>query len=311
MVSSRCLRPKRPGATRGSMAIALDSALASAEGETKCPASAEVQQRQRHTAVSVWLQTCARNGMDALISHSRRHSWSVLLLTMCIAPTTLPAADSMAMAGYSRGLAFARYVALQEQRDPFVRAQSSGVVVEASLPDLYKSAGLLAVRKRGANHRSQLQILQLTGDGTVAEEVINRYFTVREQMEGLALSSRAITPTNYKFHFAREVRTSGGVAYVYDITPKKKGLGLVSGQIWMDSETGQEITLTGHINQAPLIRGRIDIVQETTEINGALSARTTHLAFLLPRLGRAELVTTEIVMTTESFDPSDFMSSHE
>jgi hypothetical protein len=40
-----------------------------------------------------------------------------------------------------------------------------------------------------------------------ADEVINRYFDLQEQIENLPVSSIAITPANYKFRFAGEART--------------------------------------------------------------------------------------------------------
>ncbi len=101
------------------------------------------------------------------------------MLLLAIGPNAWAAADSLDCSGYSRGVAFARYIASQEKRDPFVTAKAAGIVVEASLPELYKSAALLAVRKPGATKQSDVQILQFAGDGTVAEEVIDRYFTVR------------------------------------------------------------------------------------------------------------------------------------
>jgi hypothetical protein len=191
-------------------------------------------------------------------------------------------------------MAFARYVVSQE-RDPFPKSGPVLTLIEASLPELYKSAALVAVRGPVEDERSELQVLQLAGDGTVAAEVIDRYFAFRQQIDQLPLAYTAVMPANYKFRFGGEVRTGGGAAYIYDVTPKKQRPGLVSGQLWIDAATGRELLLSGHLSNMPVTAGLIDVVRDTTLMNGSAIARVTHVAFTIPRLGRAELVITEMV----------------
>ena len=229
----------------------------------------------------------------------RRLSGSVLLLILCIRPNARAADVSIQVGGSARDLAFARYIAAYGQRHPFATAGPVGVFIEASLPDLYKSAALLAVRRQGENDGGQLDVLQIAGDGTVVEEVLERYFALRQQFDAQPLSSVAITPDNYKFRFAGEVKTGGGAAYVYDIAPKKNRRGLVAGQLWMDSETGREVVLSGHSTGISTAGGRFDVVRDTTLMNGSAFARVTHVSFAVPLLGRAEVVITEIVATPE------------
>jgi hypothetical protein len=186
-------------------------------------------------------------------------------------------------------------VTSQQQRDPLAQAGPVGVLIEASLPDLYKAAAVLAVHATGEVVRAELQILRVVGDGTVAEEVIERYLALRRQIDGLAFSSIAITTANYKFRFAGEVKTGAATAYIYDITPKKNRPGMLVGQLWMDSRTGQEIMLAGHLPPISSIGGRVAVVRDTALMNGAVG-RATHLSFALPRLGRAEVSITEALL---------------
>ena len=230
----------------------------------------------------------------------RRLSGSVLLLILCIRPIARAADVSIQVGGSARDLAFARYIAAHGQRDPFATAGPVGVFIEASLPELYKSAALLAVRGQGEYDRGQLDVLQIAGDGTVVEEVMERYFALRQQCAAQPLSSLAITPDNYKFHFAGELKTGDGAAYVYDITPKKNRRGLVVGQLWMDSETGREVMLSGHYVDTSAAGGRVDVVRDTTLVNGSAFARITHVSFAVPLLGRAEVVVTEVVPAPEA-----------
>ncbi len=243
-------------------------------------------------AVTVWPEICVNNCMQRLIDPSpvRLHSWTAFLLTLLMASygraAKLPISDPYT----SADMAFARYVDLQGQRDPFANSEPVVVMIEASLPGLYKSAAVVAIRQQGAD---ELQVLQLAGDGTVLAEVLDRYFTIREQIDGLPADSIAITPANYKFHFGGQVNMGGATAYVYDVVPKKKRPGLLSGQLWMESGTGREVMLAGYLSDMSAARGRVDVVRETRMINGAVAGRVTHVAFTLPRLGRAEVVVTE------------------
>ena len=223
-----------------------------------------------------------------------------MLLLIASAGSLAGAADnSIPVSDPSRELAFARYVTSNVQRDSFRQSAPVGVLIEASLPGLYKSAALLAVRTQGEDKRSELHVLQIIGDGTVADEVIQRYFALRQEFDMLPLASVAITPSNYKFHYAGEVKTGGAAAYVYDVTPKKNRPGLLQGKIWMDSGTGDEVMLSGYLTDLPANGGRVDVVRDTKLMNGSPIGRITHVSFTLPLLGRAEVMVTEVVLTPE------------
>jgi hypothetical protein len=188
--------------------------------------------------------------------------------------------------------AFARYIASLEHGSAFAESGPIAVLVEASIPALYKESVLLAVRQTGANERSEFRIVGLGGDGAVAEEVIARYFTIEEQMENLPRSSILISPENYKFQFRGQVKTGNGSAYVYDITPRKRRAGLFKGQIWIDAITGAELLVSGHLTDSPSASSSMTFVRETT-LDAPGYARVTHMTFAVPLLGRSELVVTE------------------
>jgi hypothetical protein len=227
---------------------------------------------------------------------ARRHTYGLLLLILLLGANAR-ADDFLRMGGGARDLAFARYVTSQQQRDP-VAAQAGpvGVLIEASLPELYKSAAVLAVNMAGESARGALQVLRAMGDGTVAEEVIDCYLTLRRQIDDLPFSSIAVTPENYKFRFAGEVKTGASSAYIYDVTPRKNRPGMLVGQLWMDSRTGQEIMLKGLLLPMSSTGGRVDFVRDTSLMSGSSWTRATHMSFTLPRLGRAELLITEAVL---------------
>jgi hypothetical protein len=189
-------------------------------------------------------------------------------------------------------VAFTRYVASLKQQDPFTEAGPVAVLIEASLPHLYKDSQLLAIRRIGEDERSEYLILGIAGDGAAVDEVTTRYFALQEEIEKLPLSSSQISPENYKFRLRGEVKTGIGSAYVYDITPRKRRAGLFKGQIWIEAGTGAEVLVSGRLGGATSIGSTLDFVRET-KLDGASYARTTHLSFTVPLLGRSELIITE------------------
>lgn len=196
----------------------------------------------------------------------------------------------------AQGLAFARYVASLERQDPFDQSRTVVVAIEASLPQLYKGAAVAAIRLRGENGRPIYSILGVGGDDVVLADVVDRYFKLEQELDRLPASSLAITPANYKFRSAGEVKTGGTNAYIYRLTPKKRRSGMLAGQLWMDSESGAEVMLIGRLSKLDSIGGAADVVRETKLVNGLPYTRVTHVAFTIPQLGRAELVITECLL---------------
>jgi hypothetical protein len=237
-------------------------------------------------------------------SPARRHVWPALLL-MLVAGSSAPAAElSVRVNGPSRELAFAQYIASTEGRDLLTKSGPVGIFIEASLPELYKSATLVAVRTQRENEPGEVQVLLIAGDGAVADEVIDPVFALQRRLQSLPLSSVAITPDNYKFHFAGQVKTGASSAYIYDIVPKKNRPGLVAGHLWMDADSGQEVTLSGSFKDMPSTGGRVEIVRDTKLVNGTPFARVTHVSFAVPLLGRAQVSITEIVLTQDMLTQS-------
>ena len=67
----------------------------------------------------------------------------------------------------------------------------------------------------------------------------------------------------------------------------------------MDSSTGNEVMLSGHMTDPTATNGRIEFVRDTKLMNGSAYARVTHVAFTIPLLGRAEVSVTEVPLTPE------------
>jgi hypothetical protein len=198
------------------------------------------------------------------------------------------------------GLAFGRYLASIQERNPFTESGPIGVEIEASLPGLAKQGSMLAVRQTGASERSEYRVIRLDGDSTVKHQVIARYLAA-EQAEGLPYSSVAVTPANYKFSYVGSLGTNGTAVYIFQIAPKKKRDGLIRGQIWIDSATGIAVHQAGRFVKRPSVFIRwIEVTRDTNLRDGLPYTRVTHVAIDTRLVGRAELTITEgPVQTTD------------
>jgi hypothetical protein len=201
------------------------------------------------------------------------------------------------LTGSAPALAFGKYLASLQERNPFSEAGPIAVEIEASLPDLGKQASMLAVRQTGASERSEYKVITLDGDSTVRHQVIARYLVAMEHAEGVPYSSVAVTPANYKFRYAGSLQTGGTAVYIFQVEPKKRREGLFRGQIWIDAVTGIGVRQTGRIAKRPLIVRRIEFDRDTRLQDGLPYIRVTHIA-IETRVGRAELTIAERPLAT-------------
>src|ERR1700693_218345 len=116
--------------------------------------------------------------------------------TSIIQPTTPP-----------EGLAFARYIAWVQARDPFTESGPVALAIAASLPGLDKKGSILSIRKVGESERSQYGILEVQGDAIIFERAMAPYLEAQRQEEDVPRSSVVITPRNYRFCYAGTVET--------------------------------------------------------------------------------------------------------
>jgi hypothetical protein len=217
----------------------------------------------------------------------------------------LPARDPIKQPETPERLAFSRYIASLESAGAFNEPTQYAVVVEASVPDLYKQMALLAIRQNTGNGHSGLLVLGMDGDGDVAREVVPRYLAFEEKIANLPRTPAPISPENYKSKFRGQLNTGSGGAYVYDITPRKRNRGLFKGQIWIDALTGTQLLISGRFTNSSAANNSVSFVREV-QMDGSGYTRLTHLSFTVPLLGRSELLVTE-----KPLDPrSDLPKSH-
>ena len=164
------------------------------------------------------------------------------------------------------------------------------VDIEAELPNLKKQGRLHALRHISRLGRITYDALRFEGDRSVKSNVIARYLTAEAQVQDGDTSSFSIIPANYKFKYKRRLDVEGRPVHVFQLTPRKKRLGLFKGELWLDAETCLPIRESGRLVKTPSIfLKRIEFVREY-EIRDGISVPLRIHSIVETRLvGKAEL----------------------
>ena len=212
----------------------------------------------------------------------------LLLLGAAVLPPRGAAAENPLEAAAA---AFARYTTSQETAAPW-RVET--IEIDAALTKFDKSARLRAVRRRLPFGRPQYRVLEISGDKTVRQQVIERYLSADQRAAEMPASSVAITPANYNFRYKGVVSNGSHLAYDFQITPKHKRAGLIKGELWLDGETGMPVRQSGRLVKSPSIFvKRIDVTREASLSGGVIESRVTRLSVSSRLFGQVELVIEE------------------
>jgi hypothetical protein len=217
---------------------------------------------------------------------------------LMVQPTTPP-----------ESIAFARYLAWLNARDPFTESGPVALAIAASLPGLDKAGSLLAIREVGESERNQYGILELQGDSIVFERAIAPYLAEQHEAEDLPRSAVIINPQNYKFCYAGTVEAGDRTAYIFRITAKQNRAGLIRGEIWIEPLTGAPVLVAGHLvkTTSSSIR-RINVASEIMLVDGHPFARTTHTTVETRPVGHAELTIIELPLRLAEQPPSSIFT---
>ena len=125
------------------------------------------------------------------------------------------------------------------------------VDIDASVPKLNKNGKLHALRNISNLGKITYHMLGFNGDGAIKKEVIARYLAADAQaQEGPNLS---ITPDNYKFKYKGLQDDNGTSVYVFQLSPRKKQVGLFKGDLWLDPKTAMPVRESGRFVKTPSI----------------------------------------------------------
>jgi len=184
----------------------------------------------------------------------------------------------------------ANYCNATRDQDLSARNASMDVDIDASLPQLKKHGRLHALRHISALGRITYERLFFEGDGTVKNQVIARYLAAEVEAQKDQAPSLAVTPANYKFKYKGQSELLGRTAFVFEVSPKKKRVGLFKGEVWIDTATYLRVQETGYLVKNPSIFLKKVAFVRRYEIRGGISVPLQVQSVVDTRLvGKAEL----------------------
>ena len=164
------------------------------------------------------------------------------------------------------------------------------VDIEASLPKLKKHGRLHALRHISALGRITYEHLFFEGDGTIKNQVISRYLTAEVEAQKNSSPALAVTPANYKFKYKALSEFDGRDAYIFQVTPRKRRIGLFKGELWIDAATYLRVEESGYLVKSPSIFLKRVEFTRSYEIRDGISVPRQIQSVVDTRLvGKAEL----------------------
>jgi hypothetical protein len=178
------------------------------------------------------------------------------------------------------------------------------VEINASVPRLQEHGKLRALRKISKVGLITYRVLGFQGDNTVKKEVIGRYLQAEQQSQsdpGLLL-----TPVNYKFKLKGERQVEGNeTVYIYQVSPRKKRVGLFKGEMWLDAHTYLPVLEKGRLVKNPsLFFKKVDFERAFAIQNGV--SIPAHMSSTIDTriVGRVELDINYTSVAEETDDDS-------
>ncbi len=121
---------------------------------------------------------------------------------------------------------------------------------DARLLKLKKVGHLTGTRYVAKNGHVEFAVKAITGDDAVKKHVIARYLAGEQENSTKQLDT-GINDKNYKFKFKRVLEPEGRRVHVYEISPRKKRVGLYKGELWIDEETALPVRESGQFSKSP------------------------------------------------------------
>ncbi len=183
-----------------------------------------------------------------------------------------------------------QYVSASEAQRDRLQGASMEVDIRAEIPKLRQIGRLRALRHISRLGRITYDALRFDGDRTIKTDVIARYLKADVQAAEKRDPSIAITPANYKFRYKARVTSDVQNVYIYQLTPRKKRVGLFKGELWIDAATHLPVRESGSFVKNPSVYVRkMEFVREYEILNGVAVPKRIQSMAKTRVVGRAEL----------------------
>jgi hypothetical protein len=181
-----------------------------------------------------------------------------------------------------------RYIEATRTQQDVMRGVQMEVDIDAKLPKLEKSGTMRVLRSISKLGQITFKSLGFSGDNTIKKEVISRYLAAESDARNSG--EIAITPANYKFHYKGVTDDAGRQVATFQITPKKKKVGLFKGELWLDTATGMPVRESGRFVKNPSVfLKKIQFVRDYEIRDGIAFPKHIESTVDTRLVGRAEL----------------------
>jgi hypothetical protein len=178
-----------------------------------------------------------------------------------------------------------KYLEASRTQQSVLRGGQMEVKMNAKLPRLDKQGVLLALRRISNFGKITYKALGFSGDNMIKNEVIARYLAL--DAEG---SDVAITPANYKFKYKGLNSHEGHPVYLFQVTPRRKAVGLFRGELWLDAATAMPVHQAGRFVKTPSVfLKKVEFAQEYELQDGVAIPKHFQGTADMRLVGRAEL----------------------
>lgn len=179
-----------------------------------------------------------------------------------------------------------RYITAKETQQTTLRGAQMQVSIDAKLPRLARQGTLLALRRISKFGIITYKGLGFSGDTSIKNEVITRYLSAETESHG----DTAITPANYKFKYKGQNQAGDRKVQVFQVTPRKKAVGLFRGELWLDAATAMPVREAGRLVKTPSVfLKKVEFVQEYEIRDGVAIPKHFQSTADVRVFGRAEL----------------------
>jgi hypothetical protein len=205
-----------------------------------------------------------------------------LVLAAPFSAIGVPLGDSEDLAGQE---IVQKYLQASRTQQSVLRGGQMEVKMNAKLPRLDKQGVLLALRRISNFGKITYKALGFSGDNMIKNEVIARYLAI--DAEG---SEVAITPANYKFKYKGQNSRDGRQVYLFQVTPRRKAVGLFRGELWLDAATAMPVHQAGRFVKTPSVfLKKVEFAQDYELQDGVAIPKHFQGTADMRLVGRAEL----------------------
>jgi hypothetical protein len=178
-----------------------------------------------------------------------------------------------------------KYLEAKQTQQQTLRGAQMQVDIDAKLLKLEKQGTMVALRTMSKLGKITYKALGFSGDNTVKTEVITRYLAAESESRDAAL-----TPANYKFKYRGRMDREGQPVNIFQVTPRKKSLGMFRGEVWLDASTNMPVRETGHaVKTSSVLIKAMDFQQDYELHDGVAIPKHFHGTADIRIFGRAEL----------------------